>query len=102
MTMNTASGAVTVTLDDNTKVQHPKGLGVRKQQVTAAVLIPGLKVKVEGTGDPMHPLAKTITYDKGDLETAQMIEAGLHPTAEQVATNQQNIATNKQDIQTNQ
>src|SRR5262252_8997484 len=67
MTMNTAGGPVTVTLDDNTKVQRPKGLGIRKQQMTAAVLIPGLKVKVEGTGDPMHLLAKTITYDKGDL-----------------------------------
>jgi len=31
-----------------------------------------------------------------------MIQAGLHPTAEQVAANQKNIATNQQDIAANQ
>ena len=32
-------------------------------------------------------VAKTITLDGDDLETAEMIQAGLHPTAEQVAAN---------------
>ena len=88
MTLTTSSGNVVVTLDDSTKVQHPKGLiGVRKQKMSAAALIPGLKVKVDGTGsDPMHLTAKTVTFDSSDLETAEMIQAGLHPTAEQVAT----------------
>jgi outer membrane protein OmpA-like peptidoglycan-associated protein len=47
-------------------------------------------------------VAKTITVDGDDLETAEMIQAGLHPTAEQVIANQQNIAANQQNIAANQ
>jgi OmpA-OmpF porin, OOP family len=99
----TEGNSVTVTLDDDTKVQQPKGLGIRKTQMSAAVLIPGLKVSVDGTSqDATHVLAKSITFDKDDLQTAEMIQAGLTPTAQKVATNQQNISENKQDIATNQ
>jgi OOP family OmpA-OmpF porin len=94
---------LTVTLDDDTKVQQPKGLGMRKQQMSAAVLIPGLKVSVDGTSqDATHVLAKSITFDKDDLQTAEMIQAGLTPTAQNVATNQQNISENKENISANQ
>jgi OmpA-OmpF porin, OOP family len=99
----TDGSSVTVTLDDDTKVQQPKGLGVRKKQMSAAVLIPGLKVSVEGTSqDVTHVLAKSITFDKDDLQTAEMIQAGLVPTEQKVATNQQNIETNKEGINANQ
>jgi outer membrane protein OmpA-like peptidoglycan-associated protein len=98
---NQDGSKTTVVLDDSTKVQQPKGLGLRKKQVSAAALIPGLKVSVDGTGDSSQVTAKTITFDKDDLETAEMIQAGLHPTAEQVAANQQNISTNAKDISTN-
>jgi outer membrane protein OmpA-like peptidoglycan-associated protein len=94
--------SVTVTIDDDTKVQQPKGLGVRKKQMSAAALIPGLKVSVDGTSqDATHILAKSITFDKDDLQTAEMIQAGLNPTEQKVATNQQNIAQNQQDISEN-
>jgi OmpA-OmpF porin, OOP family len=94
--------SVTVTLDDDTKVQQPKGLGVRKKQMSAAALIPGLKVSVDGTSqDATHILAKSITFDKDDLQTAEMIQAGLTPTDQKVASNQQNIAENKQNIDAN-
>lgn len=102
LTVKTTDGTTTVVLDDFTKVQQPKGLGLRKKAVSAAVLIPGLKISVDGmTDDENRVVAKTITFDKGDLETAEMIQAGLHPTAEQVAANQQAIETNKQGIATN-
>ena len=94
------------------------------------VLIPGLKVDIDGTSDEQgRVVARTITVDGDDLEAAEMIEAGLHPTAEQVAANvqtleahrgqlashdvqmaaqkekieanQQNIAANKQQIEKN-
>jgi outer membrane protein OmpA-like peptidoglycan-associated protein len=98
----TDGSSVTVTLDDDTKVQQPKGLGVRKTQMSAAVLIPGLKVSVDGTSqDPTHILAKSITFDGDDLQTAEMIQAGLNPTEQKVAANQQNIAGNKQNIEAN-
>jgi len=121
----------TVVLTDDTKTRDRRGLfGLDKQQMSSAVLIPGLKVSVDGvTDDQGRIVAKTITVDGDDLETSEMIEAGLHPTAEQVAenvrtleahqgrlsghdvqlashqesigTNQQNIATNKEQIEQN-
>lgn len=98
----TDGSSITVTLDDDTKVQQPKGLGVRKKQMSAAALIPGLKVSVDGTSqDATHVLAKSITFDKDDLQTAEMIQAGLNPTEQKVAANQQNIAENKQNIEAN-
>jgi OmpA-OmpF porin, OOP family len=98
----TDGSSVTVVLDDDTKVQQPKGLGVRKKQMSAAVLIPGLKVSVDGTSqDTTRVLAKSITFDKDDLETAEMIQAGLSPTEQKVATNQQNISGNSQNIEAN-
>jgi OmpA-OmpF porin, OOP family len=99
---STDGSSVTVTLDDNTNVQQPKGLGLRKKQMSAAVLIPGLKVSVDGTSqDATHVLAKSITFDKDDLETAEMIQAGLDPTKQQVAANQQDIAENQENIDAN-
>jgi OOP family OmpA-OmpF porin len=99
----TDGSSVSVMLDDDTKVQQPKGLGLRKQQMSAAVLIPGLKVSVDGTSqDATHVLAKSITFDKDDLQTAETIQAGLNPTEQKVATNQQNISENKQNIAASQ
>jgi len=52
LTVNSAeSGKVIIVLNDDTKVQQPKGLGLRKKQMSATVLIPGLKVSVDGVGD---------------------------------------------------
>jgi outer membrane protein OmpA-like peptidoglycan-associated protein len=100
----TDGNTMTVVLDDNTKVQEPKGLiGIRKKSMSAAVLIPGLKVSVDGTSqDATHVLAKSITFDKSDLQTAEMIQAGLNPTEQKVATNTQDISTNAQNIKANQ
>ena len=98
------SGTTTVVLTDSTVTRDKKGLfGLEKQHLSAAVLIPGLKVEVDGESDSQGRIvAKTITTDGDDLETAEMIQAGLHPTAEQVAANMQNISTNQQNISTNQ
>jgi len=92
-------GKVTVVLTDDTKTKDDKGLfGLEKQQMADTVLIPGLKVRVDGVSDSQgRVVAKTITVDGDDLETAEMIQAGLHPTAEQVAANMQAIAANQQD-----
>ena len=124
-------GTTTVVLTDNTRTKDDRGLfGLEKQEMSSVVLIPGLKVDVDGTSDDQGRfVAKTITVDGDDLETAEMIQSGLHPTAQQVAanvqaleahqgqlaahdvqlaaqkenieTNQQNIAANKQQIEAN-
>jgi outer membrane protein OmpA-like peptidoglycan-associated protein len=92
----------TITLTDETKVHSPKGLGLRKEQMSWASLIPGLKVQVKGVPDASGNLvAKEIKFSKDDLQTASMIQAGLAPTEERVAANAQNIATNQSDIAAN-
>ena len=131
LTVNSGNTNVTVVLTDDTTTRDDKGLfGLDKQLMSNAVLIPGLKVDIDGTSDDQgRVVAKTITVDGDDLETAEMIQSGLHPTAEQVAanmqtleahrgqlaghdaqlaahkenieTNQQNIAANKQQIEQN-
>ena len=110
--------AVTVVLTDDTKTKDDKGLfGLDKEYMSSVVLIPGLKVNVDGKSDDQgRVVAKTITVDGDDLETAQMIQSGLHPTAQQVAANVQTLeahrgqlaghdvqlAAHKEDIETNQ
>jgi len=103
LTVKTSSGNVIVVLTDDTKVQQPKGIGLRKKQMSVAVLIPGLKISVDGIGDAQSRVtAKTITFNADDLQLAETIQAGLTPTRQEVQTNQQNIASNKQNIQSNQ
>src|SRR6201984_2133731 len=116
MIVSGPGGNTVVILTANTRTKDDKGLfGLDKEEMADTVLIPGLKVRIEGTRDSERRLiAATITVDGDDLETSEMIQAGLHPTAEQVAanvvaiennkkgiaTNQQNIAANKQSIDT--
>jgi len=109
--VKSAEGPITVVITDDTTTKDDKGLfGLEKQRMSSVVLIPGLKVKVDGAADDQgRVVAKTITVDGDDLETAEMIQSGLHPTAQQVAANmhsietiQQNVGTNKQSIATNQ
>src|SRR5438045_838389 len=93
-------GKTTVVLTDDTRTKDDKGLfGLDKQKMSNAVLVPGLKLKVDGTSDDQgRVVAKTITVDGDDLEAAEMIQSGLHPTAEQVAANIQRLETHGQDI----
>ncbi|HEY4049620.1 MAG TPA: OmpA family protein, partial [Acidobacteriaceae bacterium] len=109
--VNGENGKTTVVLDDSTKTQDRRGLfGWEKTQLGSVVLIPGLKVQVKGVSDEQdRVVAKTITVDGDDVETAEMIQAGLNPTAEQVAANvqtleahNQGISANKKDIAANQ
>ena len=91
--VKTAQGSVTVVLTDSTKTKDNKGLlGARNEKLAREVLIPGLKVDVDGTFDNRGQVVATgITVDGDDLETSQMIQAGLTPTAKQVATNMERI-----------
>ena len=84
--------------------EDKRGLfGLEKEHLGSAVLIPGLKVSVEGSRDGGgRVVANKITVDGDDLETAEMIQAGLNPTAQQVATNMQGIQKNQQGVAANQ
>jgi outer membrane protein OmpA-like peptidoglycan-associated protein len=98
--VKSAQGNVTVVLTDSTTTKDDRGLfGLEKQQMSDVVLIPGLKVDVEGTSDDTgRVVAKTITVDGDDLETAEMVQSGLNPTAEQVATNVQTLAAHNEQL----
>jgi OOP family OmpA-OmpF porin len=102
LVLSTDSGNVTVVLTDDTKVQQPKGLGLRHKQMSATVLIPGLRISVDGVDDAQSRVtANTINFDANDLETAEAIQAGLTPTKYTVQTNAQNIQANKKATQAN-
>ena len=101
--VNSAEGNMTVVLTDDTTTRDKRGLfGLEKQHMSNVVLIPGLKVDVSGTSDDQgRVVAKTITVDGDDLEASQMIQAGLQPTAEQVAANVKAIEANRQGVAAN-
>jgi OOP family OmpA-OmpF porin len=125
LTVSSGNGNTTVVLTDSTVTKDDKGLfGLDKQHMSSVVLIPGLKVDIDGATDEQgRVVAKTITVDGDDLEASEMIEAGIHPTAQQVAENvrrleehsghlaahgaelaaqRQNIESNEQNIASNQ
>ena len=90
---------VNVVVDEDTRVQRPKGLGIRRERVSRDALIPGLRVSVDGTRqDATHVRARSVTFRRDDLQTAETIQAGLTPTEQKVATNQENIAANTESI----
>ena len=70
--------------------------------MASVVLIPGLKVDVDGASNEQGQfVAKTITVDGDDLETSEMIQAGVNPTAKQVETNIEAIDANRRAIEAN-
>ena len=102
-TVKAGNGDVTVLLTDSTTTRDETGLfGLGNDKLAATVLIPGLKVDVEGESNGQGQfVAKTITVDGDDLETSEMIEAGIRPTAKQVEANIEAIDANKRAIEVN-
>jgi len=95
---------VTVVLTDDTKTIDKRGVfGLSKTKLSSIVLIPGLKISVEGTRDDQGRIvAKQITTDGDDLEASQMLQAGLTPTADQVAKNVDTLATHNAKLGTHE
>lgn len=60
-----------------------------------------LCTKNDGIGYRGRVEGKTITVDGDDLETAELIQAGLHPTAEHVAANVLTLAEHQKKIEGN-
>jgi len=103
MVVQNSEGKITVVLSDETRTKDNTGLfGLDRTELSHVVLIPGLKVSVDGVSDGQGRVAaRTITVDGDDLETAELIQAGLHPTAEQVAANVETLAEHQDKIETN-
>jgi outer membrane protein OmpA-like peptidoglycan-associated protein len=90
-------------LDDTTKVSQVEGvLKARRKEMSMAALIPGLKVKVEGTRNETHQLvAKSVTFKGDDLKNAQSAEAATRQTreAQQAELDRQSAALKAQNEQ---
>jgi len=95
---------LTVLLSDSTKATEKGGfLGLGRKDLGITQLVPGMQVKVEGAYDPDHQLvAKKVTFSRSSYETAQQIGAGLNPTNEQVAKQQDQLRSDRRDIEQGQ
>lgn len=91
------SPKITVVLSDRTEVGQVEGaLKVRRKAMSAAALIPGLAVKVEGTYNDRKELVATSVKFKGDdLKEAQAIQAGLRETQARTEQNEAELAKQK-------
>ena len=101
MTLATSDGSkLVVVLTDSTDVGQVVGaLKARNKKMSMAALIPGLPVQVEGSMNAQNQLVATKVRFKGnDLEQAQAIQAGVHETAKQAATNQAEIEKQNQAL----
>jgi outer membrane protein OmpA-like peptidoglycan-associated protein len=103
LTVASDSGNTTVLLTEGTTTKDDTGLfGLGNEKMASVVLIPGLKVDVEGESNGEGQfVAQTITVDGDDLETSEMIQAGVNPTAKQVEANIESIDANRRAIEAN-
>jgi OOP family OmpA-OmpF porin len=102
MTVKTATGDMTVTLTDATQVEVKEGkFGLRKKQSAVMGLIPGLRVDVHATAAQGGGFtADSVSFTASDLEAAQVIQAGLNPTQQQLKATTGQAAANAQAIAT--
>src|ERR1700749_2174234 len=93
-----------VILSDSTKATEKGGfLGLSRKDLGITQLVPGLKVKVDGTYDQDHKLvAKKVEFSRGSMQTARAIDAGLSPTNEKVAAAQDQLRSDRKDIEQGQ
>jgi OOP family OmpA-OmpF porin len=95
--VKTENGPVTVFLAAESQVRQQIGaVGARHKQVERTILLPGLKVHFEGVGDDQgRVVAKYVDFEGDDLALAEVIQAGLNPTAQQQKMNMATYAENK-------
>jgi outer membrane protein OmpA-like peptidoglycan-associated protein len=90
-----------VLLNENTEVGQVQGvLKARRKQMSMAALIPGLKVKLEGTYNTQNQLIATQVKFKGnDLEEAQTIKAGMHESQEALKRQEAELDKHREALQ---
>jgi outer membrane protein OmpA-like peptidoglycan-associated protein len=95
------SSDVNVVIADATKVRQADGMHSKK--VTAASLIPGLRVDVNGRRqDGNRFVADRVTFKKSDLKIARAIQSGLGPIDARVAANEQKLAIGEEMLRQQQ
>lgn len=88
-------------LTDQTRVQQVGGLfKASRKDMSMAALIPGLKVKAQGTyNDQRQLVATSVKFSGDDLEQAEAIQAGTHEMKEQNAQQQEELERQKAALQ---
>lgn len=102
MTIQAAdSTQTTVVLTNGTQVGQIQGvLQARRKDMSAAALIPGLAVQVEGSYNDQRELVATLVKFKGtDLAQAQKIQAGMHETKVRSEQNEMKVQQQKEELQ---
>jgi OOP family OmpA-OmpF porin len=110
--VHSGTGSVNLTINEATKVQQTKLLGIFWEEMPADKLIPGLSIRVWAEPNDKQTLAKRITFDADDLQRASEIQAALAVPQKEaaalqdkvkqqeqiIATQEEQIAANKQKI----
>ena len=93
-----------VLLNDDTEVGQVQGvLKARRKNMSMAALIPGLRVKVEGTYNSENQLvAKLVKFKGNDLEEAKTIQAGMHESQEKLKQQQEELEKHYEALQAQQ
>ena len=87
----------TIELNDDTKVEAIKGkLGLRKDTLGVTDLIPGLPAEIEVIHSGSSLVAINVKFKADDLKTARQIQAGLHPTGQEMQSMQADQAAMNQ------
>jgi outer membrane protein OmpA-like peptidoglycan-associated protein len=96
------AGVVTVVLTSSTKVQENQGV-FRHETMNVSALVPGLYVQVKGSNNAQGQLvAKTVSFNGGDLKAAVDSQAGLAPTQAKVTENQKELQQSEAQIKQSQ
>ena len=113
--VNSSAGNVYVTVNEATKVQQTKMLGIFWDEKSADSLIPGLSIRITGEPNGKETVAKRITFNGDDFQRASEIQAALAVPQKEaadlrdkvkeqeqvIATQEQQIEANKQGVQSN-
>lgn len=98
--VRSGTGNVTITLNNNTKVDAVKGrFGLRKSDQAITALVPGLPIEVHAQGNPGQLVATSIKFKADDLKTAMDMQAAMTPTNQQLQSTEQQVQANQQGIQ---
>lgn len=101
MIVRFGSGAeLTFVLTEDTEVSQMDGVPKEyRRNMYATLLIPGLKVQVEGTyNEQRQVIATRVKFKKGDLEDAQTAQAATHETKTQAQANKEELVQQNQEL----
>ena len=94
-------GNLIVVLNENTKVQVPKGI-FRHKEMEVTSLVPGLDIELKGIGgENGQVVADTIEFSENSLRVAKQVHAGMTATKAQAEANKEDISKNERGISAN-